>query len=135
MALLSAHDLGLAAGGPPLLQGATFQIDKGDRIGLVGRNGTGKSMLLSVLAGVRDADAGEVVRQPGLRVAFLPQEVPHGVVPQSLLASQPASTHLSQPVAVQTESDHVRMSPGQGKPKTPQNVPFGAAGPAEQSDS
>ncbi len=79
MALLAAHDLGLAVGGPPLLDDATFQIDKGERIGLVGRNGAGKSTLLAVLAGQREADHGTLDRQPGLRVALLPQEVPQGL--------------------------------------------------------
>ena len=79
MALIAAHDLGLALGGPPLLDGATFQIEKGDRIGLVGRNGTGKSTLLAVLADTRLVDSGTLDRQPGLRVALLPQEVPQGL--------------------------------------------------------
>jgi ATP-binding cassette subfamily F protein uup len=79
MALLAAHDLFLALGGPPLLDGASFQIDKGERIGLVGRNGTGKSTLLNVLAGLRQVDAGTLDRRPGLRVALLPQEVPQGL--------------------------------------------------------
>jgi ABC transport system ATP-binding/permease protein len=79
MALLAAHDLGLALGGPPLLDGATFQIDKGERIGLVGRNGAGKSTLLAVLAGLRQADTGTLDHRPGLRVALLPQEVPQGL--------------------------------------------------------
>jgi len=79
MALLSAHDVSLAFGGAPLLDGVTFHVEKGERIGLVGRNGSGKSTLLALLAGAVPPDAGGLVRRPGLRVALLPQEVPQGL--------------------------------------------------------
>ncbi|MHB8078622.1 MAG: ATP-binding cassette domain-containing protein [Candidatus Krumholzibacteriia bacterium] len=79
MALLGVHEVSLAFGGVPLLDGITFHVEQGDRIGLVGRNGTGKSTLLALLAGGLPPDAGGVVRRPGLRVALLPQEVPQGL--------------------------------------------------------
>ena len=79
MALISVHDVALAFGGSPLLDGVTFHVEKGERIGLVGRNGAGKSTLLALLAGAVSPDAGGVVRRPGLRVALLPQEVPQGL--------------------------------------------------------
>ena len=54
----------------------SLQIDDGERLGLLGRNGAGKSTLLKILEGTLAPDSGDVVRQPGLRVASLQQEVP-----------------------------------------------------------
>src|SRR5690349_13841603 len=58
----------------PLLDRASLAIAAGDRVGLIGRNGTGKSSLLSVLAGTLPLDDGEVQRKPGLSVALVEQE-------------------------------------------------------------
>ena len=66
--------LELAYGHWPLLDGASLVLDKGERVGLIGRNGTGKSSLLKIVAGEQSADAGEVWRQPGLRIGYVPQE-------------------------------------------------------------
>ncbi len=76
MALLSVRNVSLAFGHGPLLDDVTFQVERGQRIGLIGRNGAGKSSLLALLAGAQAPDAGVVERRPGLRVASLPQEVP-----------------------------------------------------------
>ncbi len=74
MPLLTLDKLELAYGHWPLLDNASLVLDKGDRVGLIGRNGTGKSSLLKVVAGEIKPDAGEVWRQPGLRLAYVPQE-------------------------------------------------------------
>ncbi|MDA8095376.1 MAG: ATP-binding cassette domain-containing protein [Betaproteobacteria bacterium] len=74
MPLIIVDRLELAFGHWPLLDGASLVVDKGERIGLIGRNGTGKSSLLNIIAGKIQADAGSVWRQPGLRVAYVPQE-------------------------------------------------------------
>jgi ATP-binding cassette subfamily F protein uup len=79
MALLSARDLSIAFGGAPLLEDATLHLERGERVGLVGRNGAGKSTLLRILAGTVPPDGGELVRSDGLRVALLEQEVPRGL--------------------------------------------------------
>ncbi len=76
MALISLNGVSLAFAGPPLLDAVSLQIDDGERVGLLGRNGAGKSTLLRLLEGTLAPDSGEVVRQPGLRVASLQQEVP-----------------------------------------------------------
>ena len=76
MALFSFQDLTFGFGEPPLLDGATLHVEPGERIALVGRNGAGKSTLLRLLTGDLPADHGTFHRQPGLRTAFLPQEVP-----------------------------------------------------------
>ena len=71
MTLLDAH---IAFGERPLLEQAQFSIDAGERLGLIGRNGTGKSTLLSVLAGGILLDAGQVQRRDGLRLGLVEQE-------------------------------------------------------------
>ena len=79
MALLSLRDIRVAFGGPPLLEGASLQVEQGDRICLLGRNGTGKSTLLKVVNGEIAPDEGEIVRQQGVTVALVPQEIPPGL--------------------------------------------------------
>ncbi len=76
MPLLSLNQVSIAFDGPPLLNAVGLQIENGERIGLLGRNGAGKSTLLAIVEGTLAPDAGEVVRQPGLRIASLPQNVP-----------------------------------------------------------
>ncbi len=79
MALLSLQNLHKAFGGPQLLDNATLQIERGERICLVGRNGEGKSTLLKIVNGDLEPETGEIVRQPGLKVRRLRQNVPHEV--------------------------------------------------------
>jgi ATP-binding cassette subfamily F protein uup len=78
MPLLMLRGCSLAFGGPKLFEGVDFSLERGERVCLLGRNGEGKSTLLRVLAGEIGPDDGEVLRQQGLRVARLPQEVPEG---------------------------------------------------------
>ena len=79
MALLALRDATLAFGGPPILDQATFAIERGERVCLLGRNGAGKSTLLRVLDGTIAPASGEVVRQTGVTVARLEQEIPDDV--------------------------------------------------------
>ena len=76
MALLSLQNIHKAFGGPQLLDDATLQIERNERICLVGRNGEGKSTLLKIVNGTLDPDSGEIIRQPGLKVRRLRQNVP-----------------------------------------------------------
>ncbi|CAN5873264.1 ATP-binding cassette domain-containing protein [soil metagenome] len=78
MALLSLRDVCLAFGGPRLLDHGDLQVERDDRICLLGRNGEGKSTLLRVIQGEIAPDEGEVLRQQGLRIARLAQQVPEG---------------------------------------------------------
>src|SRR5437899_308219 len=73
-ALLAANDLALAYGHQRLLEQVTLSVARGKKLGLVGRNGCGKTSVLRILAGHQSADAGEVTRQRGLRIGYLPQE-------------------------------------------------------------
>jgi ATP-binding cassette subfamily F protein uup len=72
--VLTARDLSKAFGPQTVLSGATFTIDDGERIGLVGKNGTGKSTLARIVAGLETADSGNIARRRGAEVAFLEQE-------------------------------------------------------------
>jgi ATP-binding cassette subfamily F protein uup len=76
MALLSLREISLAFGGPKLLDHVDWAIERGERVCLLGRNGEGKSTLLRLLLGELRPDEGAVIRQQGLRVARLPQDVP-----------------------------------------------------------
>ncbi len=72
--LLQLRDIALTFGGTPLLTGAELTLSEGERLCLVGRNGSGKSTLLKIVAGLIDIDRGEVFRQPGATIRYLPQE-------------------------------------------------------------
>ena len=76
MALVSLQGLRLAFGGPELLDGVTLQIERGERVCLVGRNGAGKTSLMKIISGEIMPDSGGVIRSQGIRIASLEQEVP-----------------------------------------------------------
>jgi ATP-binding cassette subfamily F protein uup len=79
MALVSLLDVSLSFGGAPLLDRVNLQIDRGERVCLVGRNGAGKSTLMKVINGELKPDTGQVFRQPGAIFCTLRQEVPTGL--------------------------------------------------------
>jgi ABC transport system ATP-binding/permease protein len=74
MTLATLLDAELTFGMQPLLDRASLTVLEGDRIGLIGRNGTGKSSLAGVIAGTIELDAGEIKRRDGLRIALVEQE-------------------------------------------------------------
>ncbi len=74
MPLLSVENASLAFGHVDLLDKATFQLDAGERVALIGRNGSGKSSLLRAIAGQATLDDGVVWREVGLVTAYVPQE-------------------------------------------------------------
>jgi ATP-binding cassette subfamily F protein uup len=74
MALLTLTNAHLAFGHVPLLDGTAFSLEAGERVALIGRNGTGKSSLLKVLAGVERLDDGLLQQQGGVRCVYVPQE-------------------------------------------------------------
>ena len=74
MPFLTLSEAELSWGDMPLLDRANLAIEPGERIGLIGRNGTGKSSLLQVLAGIEKLEEGELIVQDGLRAVYLEQE-------------------------------------------------------------
>jgi ABC transport system ATP-binding/permease protein len=84
MALISCQNLQIAFGGPQLLKHASLQIERGERVGLLGRNGEGKSTLLKIIMGTVTPDAGEVVRDSGTRVSLVDQQIPDGLLGSAL---------------------------------------------------
>ena len=78
--MLDLHDLTLRVAGRPLLEGASLHLPAGTRMALVGRNGTGKSTLLRLIAGELQPDLGTVRLQAGARVGMVRQEAPGGSV-------------------------------------------------------
>ena len=79
MALLGLKDVTIAFGGPAVLDRAGFAMERGERVCLLGRNGAGKSTVMKLLDGSLLPDAGDVVRQTGVTVARLEQEIPGNV--------------------------------------------------------
>ena len=72
--LMSLRDVTLAFGGAPVLDGVSLSVERGLRAALTGRNGEGKSTLFKVMAGMLEPDVGEIVRAPGLKVAYVSQD-------------------------------------------------------------
>jgi ATP-binding cassette subfamily F protein uup len=86
--LLRAANVQLSFGSRTVFQGLTLTIEEGERVGLIGVNGSGKSSLMKILAGASRADAGELQLRRGARVTYLPQEpeFPEGATVASELA-------------------------------------------------
>ncbi len=79
MPLVALSDVTLAYGGPSILDRVALSIDEGERVGLLGRNASGKSTLMGVLEGLIPCDSGTVSRRQGARITSLPQAVPRGL--------------------------------------------------------
>ncbi len=76
MALVSLQGVNVSFGGPRLLEGVDLSIDRGERVCLVGRNGTGKSTIMRLIAREVRPDSGKIVSQQNVRITLLTQEVP-----------------------------------------------------------
>ncbi len=93
MILLSAQNISKTYMERKVLDGVSFFLNEGDKVGIVGINGTGKSTLLKILAGAEEADSGEIIRTSGVRISYLPQ-IPefedHGSVLSQVMLHLPA---------------------------------------------
>lgn len=104
---------------PPLFSGLSVEVSKSDRIALVGRNGTGKSTLLKMMAGLIEPDGGTRFVQPGTRIAYLSQSVDFGdyqtlqdYVSSGLSATQSDATYLSDAALYDVGLDPERSTHG-----------------------
>lgn len=92
MALVSLQDVSISFGGPLVLDQVTLHIEQGERACLLGRNGEGKSTLMRLINDDLAPDHGEILRQQGLRVGYLPQTVPQempGTVLEAVMGQPP----------------------------------------------
>ncbi len=105
MALISLQDISLSFGGPLVLDQVTLHIEQGERACLLGRNGEGKSTLMRLISNDLTPDRGEVLRQQGLRVGYLPQTVPQDM-PGTVLEAVLGGASDTEPALDQALWDH-----------------------------
>lgn len=74
MNILSVENASFAVGHVALLDKTSFQLDSGEKVGLIGRNGAGKSSFLKILTGVQKLDDGQIIVQNNLKIVYVPQE-------------------------------------------------------------
>jgi ABC transport system ATP-binding/permease protein len=108
MALLTLADAHLAFGHWPLLDGASFSLEAGERVALIGRNGAGKSSLMRVLAGSERLDDGRLQMQQGLRSVYVPQEP---VFDDAALVFDAVSLGLAEVRALRARYESAHASP------------------------
>lgn len=106
MSLIVLSRISLAFGHVALLDGADFSLQAGERVGLIGRNGSGKSSLLAILAGSRQADDGRRVLQQGLRISLVQQEP---ALDETLSIFEQTSSGLAEVVALREEFQQLSL--------------------------
>lgn len=111
MAVISLSDAQLAFGHVALLDHAEFSLEAGERVGLIGRNGTGKSSLLKVIAGMAKLDDGLLVLQQGLRIAYVEQEPQFGA---DISVFDAVADGVGHQRALLDEYDHLTAALGTG---------------------
>lgn len=73
--MLNIHNLSISFGGETLFDEITFRLGAGDRVGLIGKNGAGKSTMLKILAGEQEPDTGQIAKDKALKIGFLKQDI------------------------------------------------------------
>ncbi|MBP3746736.1 MAG: ABC-F family ATP-binding cassette domain-containing protein [Ruminococcus sp.] len=113
MILLSAQNISKTYMERKVLDNVSFFLNEGDKVGIIGINGTGKSTLLKILAGAEEPDSGEVVRTNGIRISYLPQ-IPefddHGSVISQVLAHLPNDLRQTKEFEARSILDKFGMS-------------------------
>lgn len=108
MILLNAEKIQKGYSDRQLLDGASLAINEGDKIGLIGVNGTGKSTLLKIIAGLDQPDSGTVTRAGGVRVAYLPQNPvfePQATVLEQVMKGVAISEELADEARIRQQAD------------------------------
>ncbi len=73
--MLNIHNLSVSFGGEYLFEEVTFRLNGGDRVGLIGKNGAGKSTMLKILAGEQEHNEGQIAKDKELKIGFLKQDI------------------------------------------------------------
>ena len=112
MILLSAQNISKTYMERKVLDNVSFFLNEGDKVGIVGINGTGKSTLLRILAGAEESDSGEIIRTNGIRLSYLPQ-IPefgeNGSVLEQVLAHLPADLKESKEYEAKSILEQMRL--------------------------
>jgi ATP-binding cassette subfamily F protein uup len=118
MALISLNEVSLGFGGPLLLDEVNLQIEQGERIGLLGRNGMGKSTMLKLINGDLEPDSGILARQQDLRTAYMPQDVPGSmegkvfdIIASGLKQFEPGEDSWQQQLQVEQVISRMQLEP------------------------
>lgn len=110
MPLIRLSEISLAYGAMPLLEGASLQLDGGERVCVIGRNGAGKSSLLNIVAGESPPDSGEVWYQPGINIGIVAQALPDA---DQLTVFEVVAAGLAEVGALLTEYHQLSQQTGQ----------------------
>ena len=73
MNIINIEHISKVFGGKTIFEDASYGVQEGDKVGIIGINGTGKTTLLRLVAGLETPDEGQIVRQNGLKIAYVPQ--------------------------------------------------------------
>lgn len=123
MNILNIEHVSKIYGEKTIFDDASFGIHEGEKIGIIGINGTGKTTLLRMAAGLEEPDEGQIIRQNGLRIAYLPQnpEFPEGATIQSYIEdaesenSWMVQSNLTRLGIMEYDTPIVHLSGGQKK--------------------
>ena len=115
--MISINNLDIQYGKKHLFNNLSARVNNGDRIGLVGVNGTGKSTLFKIIAGLMETDAGVVVRSKQSSIGYLPQEISQFEAGRTVY--QEAETAFAEILAAQEELEGINLKLGEMDPSSP----------------
>jgi ATP-binding cassette subfamily F protein uup len=116
MALITVNELRIGFRGPLLLDNVSCQIEAGQRIGLLGRNGSGKTTFMRILSGDVEPDSGDVAFAPGTSISLLPQEVPQNLTGCVIDIMASGSKHTEHEALWQIEQRAAHLLSSMGLP-------------------
>jgi ATP-binding cassette, subfamily F, member 3 len=102
--MLNIHNLSISFGGETLFDEITFRLGAGDRVGLIGKNGAGKSTMLKILAGEQEPDTGQIAKDKALKIGFLKQDIDFIQGRTVLEEAQQAFVEIK---AIEKQIDHI----------------------------
>ncbi|HSP12034.1 MAG TPA: ABC-F family ATP-binding cassette domain-containing protein [Salegentibacter sp.] len=102
--MLNIHNLSVSFGGEYLFEEVTFRLNGGDRVGLIGKNGAGKSTMLKILAGEQEYDGGQIAKDKELKIGFLKQDIDFDLGRTVVEEAQQAFVEIK---ALEKKIDHI----------------------------